>query len=74
MGDAEVGKNSYGHPSPTVVARWNGIGEVFQTQSPVDNALIDGDTTITTNGVINFSVSASASSRSVTHPMDESAP
>jgi hypothetical protein len=38
---------------------------------PVDNTLIDGDTTITTDGVINFTASASASSRSVTRPMDE---
>ena len=29
-----VGKNSYGHPSPTVVARWDTVSEVFQTQSP----------------------------------------
>ena len=69
-----VGKNSYGHPSPTVVARWDTVAEVFQSQSPIDNALIDGNTTITTNGVMNFTASASASSQSVTRPMDEGAP
>ena len=44
------------------------------SQWGIDNSLIDGDTTITTNGVVNFTATASASSRSVTHLMDEVVP
>ena len=69
-----VGKNSYGHPSPTVVARWDAVSDLFQTQSPIDNTLIDGNTTITTNGIVSFTATAFASSRSVTRPMDEATP
>jgi beta-lactamase superfamily II metal-dependent hydrolase len=65
-----VGKNSFGHPSATVVARWGAIADVFQTQSPIDNTLIDGTITITTKGVDTYTASASASSRLVTHIMD----
>lgn len=69
-----VGKNSFGHPSATVVARWDAIGDVFQTQSPTDNALIDGDIAITTSGVTSYSTTASASGRSIVRPMDENSP
>ena len=69
-----VGNNSYGHPSPTVVARWDAIADVFQTQSAADNALIDGDVLISTTGVADFATSASALTRSVTRPMDEAGP
>ncbi len=38
-----VGKNSFGHPDPDVITRWDTHGTVFQTQSPIDNTLIDGN-------------------------------
>jgi competence protein ComEC len=69
-----VGKNSFGHPNPTVVARWDATGEVFQTQSATDNAMIDGNIVITTNGVKSFTTNASASGRSIIRPMDENSP
>jgi beta-lactamase superfamily II metal-dependent hydrolase len=69
-----VGKNSFGHPSATVVARWDALGDVFQTQSPTDNALVDGDIVITTSGVTSYSTTASASGRSISRPMDETSP
>jgi beta-lactamase superfamily II metal-dependent hydrolase len=69
-----VGKNSFGHPDATVVARWDAIGDVFQTQSPTDNALIDGDIIITTTGVTSYTTTATASSRSISRPMDETTP
>ncbi len=69
-----VGKNSYGHPDPTIVARRDAIADVYQTQSPVDDALMDGDILISTAGVVEFTASASGSSRSVTRPLDETSP
>jgi beta-lactamase superfamily II metal-dependent hydrolase len=69
-----VGKNSFGHPSPTVVNRWDTYSDVYQTQSPTDNALIDGNIVITTNGVTTYTATASASSRTTTKIMDESGP
>jgi beta-lactamase superfamily II metal-dependent hydrolase len=69
-----VGKNSFGHPSPIVTNRWGAIAEVFQTQSPTDNALIDGDIVITTTGSRNYTTTASASGRSIVRPMDENSP
>jgi beta-lactamase superfamily II metal-dependent hydrolase len=70
-----VGKNSFGHPSQTVVDRWDAYGDVFQTQNPTSKALFDGNTTITTTkGVTTYTASASASSRSVTRIMDEDGP
>jgi competence protein ComEC len=69
-----VGKNGFGHPSATVVARWDAIGDVFQTQSPTDNALIDGDIVITTTGVTSYTTTATASGRSISRPMDETTP
>jgi beta-lactamase superfamily II metal-dependent hydrolase len=69
-----VGKNSFGHPDAAVISRWQTYGEVFQTQSPTDNALIDGDIIITTTGVTNYTTTAAASSRSISRPMDETTP
>ena len=66
-----VGKNSFGHPDATVISRWDTYGEVFQTQSATDNAMIDGDITVTTTGVTNFTATSSSSGRSYTIPMDE---
>jgi len=66
-----VGKNSFGHPDSAVISRWDTYGQVFQTQSATDNALIDGDITITTKGVTTFTATSSSSSRIYTIPMDE---
>ncbi len=66
-----VGKNSFGHPDAAVISRWAMYGEVFQTQSPTDNALVDGDITITTTGVAEFTATSSSSGRNYTIPMDE---
>jgi beta-lactamase superfamily II metal-dependent hydrolase len=69
-----VGKNSFGHPSQAVVDRWDAHAEVFQTQSPVDNAMIDGNIAIVTTGVTTYTAMASASPRTVTRLMDEDGP
>jgi beta-lactamase superfamily II metal-dependent hydrolase len=65
-----VGANSFGHPDAAVIARWDANGTVFQTQSPVNNALIDGDITVTTNGVSSFSVVGENSGVVFTSPLD----
>jgi hypothetical protein len=57
-----------------VIARWDAIGDVFQTQSPTDNALIDGDIVITTTGVTSYTTTGTASGRSISRPMDETTP
>jgi beta-lactamase superfamily II metal-dependent hydrolase len=69
-----VGKNSFGHPSQTVIDRWDAHADVFQTQNPTNNAMIDGNTTIFTQGVTTFTAAASASSRTITRLMDEDTP
>jgi beta-lactamase superfamily II metal-dependent hydrolase len=69
-----IGRNSFGRPDATVIARWDATGDVFQTQSPTDNALIDGDIIITTSGVTSYATTATASSRSISRPMDEHTP
>lgn len=69
-----VGKNSFGHPDAAVVARWDAIGDEFQTQSPTDNELIDGDIVITMAGVTSYTTTATASGRSISSPMDENSP
>jgi beta-lactamase superfamily II metal-dependent hydrolase len=51
-----VGKKSFGHPDPTVAARWDAVGDAFQTQDPADNALVDGDVTVRTDGTSGFTV------------------
>jgi hypothetical protein len=66
-----VGKNSFGHPDPTVISRWDGTGEVFQTQDPDTNALVDGNVTVMTDGTTGFEARASASARTVTDALDE---
>jgi len=53
-----IGKNSYGHPDPGVVARWEAEGDVYQTQNPETGALVDGDVTVASDGETGFSVSA----------------
>lgn len=65
-----VGKNSFGHPNATVVARWQATGDVYQTQHPDDNTLIDGDVTITTDGSTGFTVTTSNSGINKAYPLD----
>jgi len=65
-----VGKNSFGHPNATVVSRWDTYGEVLQTQSAADNAMIDGDVTITTKGIQTFTTATSSSGQNFATPMD----
>jgi beta-lactamase superfamily II metal-dependent hydrolase len=65
-----VGANSFGHPDPTVVSRWAAHGVVFQTQSPADNALIDGDIEVMTDGISGFQIVGEQSVVVVTRPLD----
>jgi beta-lactamase superfamily II metal-dependent hydrolase len=66
-----VGKNSFGHPDATVVARWDTSGDVYQTQSPVDNSLIDGNISVLTDGLTGFTVTTSTDNHTVTYTLDE---
>lgn len=66
-----VAKNSYGHPDPAVVARWDQHGKVSQTQDPDTNALVDGSVVVVTDGTSVFDAHGLASGRSVEHPLDE---
>ncbi len=52
-------------------ARWDSIGDVYQTQDPADNSLIDGNITITTDGATGFNVSTSQSGLLKNYPLDE---
>ena len=65
-----VGKNSYGHPNPTVVARWDAEGDVYQTQDPDTGDLVDGDITITTDGSTGFTV-ATETGTTASYSLDE---
>ena len=67
-----VGKNSFGHPSAVVVARWGTFGTVFQTQEPINNVLVDGDIVVTTDGTTGFTITGEQSGKTVISPLDES--
>lgn len=66
-----VGENGFGHPSSTVMARWQASGALtFQTNSTtVSTGLVDGDIQIVTNGATTFMYAASASGRSGSMPL-----
>ena len=66
-----VGKNSFGHPAASVVARWETIGDVYVTQSSEDNALIDGTITIATDGISGLTVTTETSGTAIEYPLDE---
>ena len=66
-----IGKNSFGHPSQTVIYRRDAWADAFQTQSSVDNAMVDGSDTVVTNGITIYTVTTSASPRRITRLMDE---
>ena len=66
-----VGANGFGHPDPTVIARWDSTGDVYQTQDPADNSLIDGNINITTDGTTGFTVSTSQSGSLNNYPLDD---
>jgi beta-lactamase superfamily II metal-dependent hydrolase len=67
-----VGRNSFGHPSATVVARWKIYGTVFQTQEPINNGLVDGDIIVTTDGSTGFTITGQQSGKTVSGLLDES--
>lgn len=66
-----TGANSFGHPDPGVLARWDAHGDVFQTQDD-DNVPVDGTVTITTTGETYFTVTTSASSITRSYSLDAS--
>ena len=66
-----VGKNSFGHPDPTVVARWETFGDVYVTQSADDNTLVDRDITIVTDGTTGMTVTTETSATLVDYLLDE---
>lgn len=65
-----VGNNSYGHPSQTVINRWDQRGQVYQTQRGSDGALVDGDITVTTDGTSGFTIDTETGGAS-SFPLDE---
>ncbi|MBW3663591.1 MAG: cell wall-binding repeat-containing protein [Actinobacteria bacterium] len=66
-----VGKNSFGHPDPDVVARWDEKGRVFQTQHPDTGDPVDGNVTLTSTGRTSFAITTSASGVHDTFTLDE---
>jgi beta-lactamase superfamily II metal-dependent hydrolase len=66
-----VGKNSYGHPSPDVVARWiNSGADLYETNSTtISTGLVDGNIQVVSTGTGTFTVTASASGRSSVYPV-----
>ena len=66
-----VGKNSFGHPDPTVISRWDALGDVYITQSATDNSLVDGDITIVTDGTTGLTVTTETSAAETDYPLDE---
>lgn len=67
-----VGKNGFGHPSGTIISRWQTSGaDTYQTNSTtVSTAKIDGNIEIRTTGTGTFSLVAVSSGRSGTYPID----
>ncbi len=45
---------------------------VFQTQEPINYALVDGDIVVTTDGTTGFTITGEQSGNTVTSPLDES--
>ena len=68
-----VGANRFGHPDPTVVARWRARADVFQTQAPT-GAPVDGDVVVTTSGTASFAVTTSASATQRAYPINAPRP
>jgi beta-lactamase superfamily II metal-dependent hydrolase len=50
-----VGKNSYGHPHPRVLRRWDAVGDVYQTALP-NGSTLDGNVVVSTDGRASFVV------------------
>ena len=67
-----VGRNSFGHPNATAVARWNTYGTVFQTQGTGQHGLLDGDIVVITDGTTAFTITGEHSGINLTVPFDES--
>ena len=68
-----VGANSYGHPAPAALSRWDSHGDVYQTGLPSGGEL-DGTVTIVTDGSTGFRVTTSASGQSVAYGLDNAGP
>lgn len=64
-----LGSNNFGHPASAVVSRWEGVGDVLQTQD-ADGAVQDGTVTIVTSGTT-FEVVADGSEFSGSYTVDE---
>ena len=64
-----VGNNAFGHPDPSVLARWDALGDVYQTLTS-EGAPSDGNVTILTSGEGSFTVETSASGKTETYAMD----
>jgi len=65
-----TGKNSFGHPDPTVITRWDTEGDVYRTQDDNNNP-VDGNITVTTTGVATFTVTTSNSGVAKAYGLDE---
>jgi beta-lactamase superfamily II metal-dependent hydrolase len=65
-----TGANSYGHPDPDVLARWEAYGDVYRTQDQ-DNDPVDGNVTVTTDGESTFTVTTSASDLVREYPLTD---
>jgi beta-lactamase superfamily II metal-dependent hydrolase len=67
-----VGANGFGHPDPAVLARWDAIGDVFQTQDD-NNDPVDGTITVTTDGQTMFTLTTSGPGITRSYSVDDSA-
>ena len=66
-----TGANSFGHPDPAALSRWDALGDVYRTQDDANNP-IDGDVKVTTDGESSFVITTSASGVNETYPLAES--
>jgi beta-lactamase superfamily II metal-dependent hydrolase len=64
-----TGRNSFGHPDPDVLDRWRAQADVFITQDG-ENALLDGNITVTTDGSTLLTVTTSAPGISRSYSLD----
>jgi beta-lactamase superfamily II metal-dependent hydrolase len=67
-----TGANSFGHPDPEALARWDTQADVYRTQDDANNP-VDGNVTVTTDGGASFTITTSASGVNETYPLVEPA-
>ena len=65
-----AGKNSYGHPSPEVLRRWEEHADVYQTAA-ADGVVADGDVTATTDGTSSVVVRTATSTAQHTYALPQ---